>query len=306
MVKAEVRQHYFLDQLVIIAPRRGARPNEESREATDVVGAKDCPFCDPTLSKSNVIELYPQEGRWRMAVVENKFPAVTLDNESAYGKQEVVVETSEHNYDLAKFPVVDIQELLHVYISRVEKLRTIPGIQYISVFRNEGGKAGASLKHAHSQIFATDILPPELSLERQKAQEYYQKNGQCPYCQVISEEEKGPRLVFADEHIIAFTPYASRFNYEVWILPRRHLDNITFLSENELASLSKVLKLVLKGLDDLGFAYNYYLHDVTSDNNQHLYLKIAPRGSVWAGIELGSGLIINPVSPEEAAEFFRK
>jgi len=113
-------------------------------------------------------------------------------------------------------------------------------------------------------------------------------------------------LVYEDKHVIAFCPWASMYNYEVWVMPKRHLDNITLFSKEERTSFAKILKRLLGKIDKLGLPYNYYFHQVINDEDQHLYMKIRPRGSVWAGVEIGSGLIINPIPPEDAAKFYRK
>lgn len=116
----------------------------------------------------------------------------------------------------------------------------------------------------------------------------------------------GPRWVYEDELTVCFTPYASTHHYEVWIMPKRHLDNITLLTNEERASLAQILKHVIKKIGSLGLPYNYYFHQVINDEDQHLYLKVIPRGNIWAGVEIGSGLIINPVPPEDAAEFYKR
>ncbi len=94
-------------------------------------------------------------------------------------------------------------------------------------------------------------------------------------------------------------------NYEIWLMPKRHLDNVTHLSGVERHSFAAMLKKVLLKIHALDLPYNYYFHQVIHDEDQHLYLKVVPRGSIWAGVEIGSGVIINPISPEKAAAFYR-
>jgi UDPglucose--hexose-1-phosphate uridylyltransferase len=173
------------------------------------------------------------------------------------------------------------------------------------VFKNSGGKAGASIFHSHSQVFATEVLPPDVMEELSAAHKYQVKKGVCPYCKIIKDEEKSQRKIYADEHIVAIAPYASQFHYEAWIFPRRHLDNITLLSDVERRSFALALKQILSKLNSINLSYNYFLHDVVKDKNQHLYLKIQPRESIFAGVELGSGIVINSIAPEVAAKFYR-
>ena len=149
-------------------------------------------------------------------------------------------------------------------------------------------------------------MPPHLLDKSQKQEEYKLKTGRCAYCDVIKQERKGPRRVYVDKHVIAFCPYASQHNYEVWIMPLRHVDNITLLTEKERDDWAKLLKRITKKISHLNLPYNFYFHQVVKDEDQHLYLKIVPRGSAWAGVEIGSGIIINPIPPEVAAKYYRK
>lgn len=244
--------------------------------------------------------------KWEILVLKNPFPAVSLDNPKAYGIQEVIIETPDHIKELEDLSLDHIVKILEIYAKRTKIISKNKKIEYILIFKNDGGRAGASLQHSHSQIFATDFLPPHLFDKSQKVQEYKLKYGTCVYCDVIKKERKSPRFVWEDENVIAFTPYASMYNYEIWILPKRHLDNIICLNQAEKKSLARILKRVLEKIGELGLPYNYYFHQVIHDENQHLYMKIVPRGSTWAGVEIGSGIIINPISPEEAAKFYRK
>lgn len=305
-MNSEIRKDYIQDKYVIIAPRRGVRPHETTPALPQKMVAPPCRFCPEELNAEQYIfEIGGPKG-WLIKVVPNKFPAVSLDNQKAYGVQEVVVETPAHGMHLEDLPETHVAKLLFVYAERTRVISEDKKIEYILIFKNSGGPAGASLQHAHSQIFATHFLPPHLFDKSQKVQAYKLRTGNCVYCDVMAQERKGPRLVFEDKYVVAFTPYASMHNYEIWILPKRHLDNVTLLNDTERLSWAKILIHALKKIDTLGLPYNYYFHQVIHDEDQHLYMKITPRGSIWAGVEIGSGLIINPVSPEDAAVYYRK
>lgn len=304
MSTSEIRKDYIQDKYVIIAPRRGARPKETAPECVPKPVPPPCRFCPEKLDQEKYLLEVGGNKVWQIKIVPNKFPAVSLENPQAYGVQEVVVETAEHGKHLEELPDEHIAKLLGVYAQRTQSISETKKIEYILIFKNAGGPAGASIQHAHSQIFATHFLPPHLFDKSQKVQAYKLRTGRCVYCDVIDKERKGPRLVFEDKNVIAFTPYASMHNYEIWILPKRHLDNVTLLNDAERLSWAKILKHILKKIDGLGLPYNYYFHQVIHDEDQHLYMKITPRGSIWAGVEIGSGLIINPVAPEEAAQYY--
>ena len=264
-----------------------------------------CYFCPEKIDLEKHVMKIGGAITWQIKVVPNKFPAVSLKNAKAYGVQEVVVETPEHGTHLEALPEQQVAALLGVYASRTQAISKNKKIEYILIFKNAGGPAGASIQHAHSQIFATQFLPPHLLDKSQKVQQYKLRTGHCVYCDVMEKERQGPRFVYEDAHVVAFTPYASMHNYELWIMARRHIDNVTLLNDAERLSWSKVLKQALKKIVALNLPYNFYFHQVIHDEDQHLYMKITPRGSIWAGVEIGSGLIINPVSPEDAAAYYR-
>ncbi|MFA6410044.1 MAG: galactose-1-phosphate uridylyltransferase [Candidatus Buchananbacteria bacterium] len=312
MQKPEIRKDYIQEKYVIIAPRRNKRPHDTERpERLGKAKKEECVFCPERIDKLSKVLMTVKETKekkepWAIKVINNKFPSVSTNNPKAYGQQEVIVETPDHVKEIEDLSVKRIAEIFRVYAERTRKISKDEKIDYILIFKNNGGAAGASLQHAHSQIFATSFLPPHLKDKALRVQSYNLTHGRCVYCDVIKKERKGPRLVFEDKNAIAFCPWAPMHNYEIWLMPKRHIDNITDLNPAERLSLAKFLQKILKKINQLNLPYNYYFHQVIHDNDQHLYLKITPRGSIWAGVEIGSGLIINPVSPEDAAKFYRQ
>ncbi len=314
MKHSELRRDYIQDKYVIIAPRREKRPQDVAYAAENyehsgerfAVGDDACVFCPTHLNRARAILTVGGARRWRIKVVANKFSAVSVDNPRAYGVQEIIVETPDHEPELEDLSTAHVAQLLAVYAKRTRAISKDRRIEYILIFKNNGGRAGASLAHSHSQIFATGFIPPHLFDKSQRVQEYLLKHGTCVYCDVIKKERNSPRWIAEDRYVVAFCPYASMHNYEVWILPKRHCDNIMLLSAVERQSWARLLQRLLQSIvHDLQLPYNYYFHQVVRDENQHLYMKITPRGSVWAGVEIGSGIIINPIPPEDAAKFYR-
>lgn len=304
-MSSEIRKDYIQDKYVIIAPRRPEKPRDTA-ECTPAPTPKPCSFCPERIENEESILEIREAGKWLVKVLPNKFPVVSPENSNAYGVQEVVIETPFHEVQLDEFHEAHIEKLLEVYATRTREISKNKKIEYILIFKNSGGKAGASLQHSHSQIFATHFLPPHLLDKSKKMQAYKLRTGRCIYCDVMKRERGGPRMVFEDDFVMAFTPWASLYNYEIWIVPKRHLDNITLLDEKERQGWAKILKRVLQKIITLGLPYNFYFHQVINDEDQHLYMKITPRGSAWAGVEIGSGLIVNPISPEDAAEYYRE
>ncbi|HTM68318.1 MAG TPA: DUF4931 domain-containing protein [Candidatus Binatia bacterium] len=304
--KSEIRKDYLQDKYVIIAPRRSRRPSSIICPACrDAAAPKDCAFCPEHADKArSLMDLGSADG-WHIKVLANKYPAVSKANPLAYGVQEVVIETPDHVLQFEELPVERIAEIMWAWAERTQAIAKDKRIKYVIVFKNTA-QAGASILHSHSQIFATDFVPPHLADKARKALEYRHHNGVCPYCDIMKKEMKGPRRVYADEHVVAFTPYASMHNYELWILPRRHVHDVAALNADERLSWAKVLRTAAAFAVKKDLPYNFYFHQIVRGADLHLYMKLIPRGSVWAGVEIGSGVIINPVAPEDAAAQYRK
>lgn len=308
MNKNEIRRDYLQEKYVLIAPQRGDRPHDvERHETLNHHGrGRACEFCPASVdNKTSLLSIGPKE-RWHVKVIANRYPAVSTANPDAYGMQEVVIETPHHLVHLEDLPEEHIVKIFDAYDRRTREMMKDKHVQYVMIFKNNGGRAGATATHAHSQVFASAFLPPHLADKCQRSLAYRLEHGTCVYCDVIEKERRSQRLVWEDDQVIAITPYASFHNYETWILPKRHIDNVTDLNAAERTSTAWVLKRLLHAIGDLHLPYNFYFHQVVRDTDQHFYIKITPRGSVWAGLELGSGLVINPVSPEAAAAYYTK
>ncbi|MGB0757589.1 MAG: galactose-1-phosphate uridylyltransferase [Patescibacteria group bacterium] len=301
--KSEIRRDYFLNRYVIITPSRTKRPRDVV-EKSEYHAKKDI-FAPENIEKDLITDHIGGQKNWHVLSLLNKYPAVSLASKKAYGTQEVIVEHRENGIDLGHMSQEHIVKVLKMYQKRTTAIAKEKEIDYILIFKNQGGPAGASILHSHSQIFATTHIPPDVYYELDKAQEYKLKHGTSPYGDIIEKEEQSPRHIYSDSSVVAIAPYASSFHYEAWIFTRRQLDNITRLNETELKSLAKAMKMILQKLADNNISYNFFMHQVVSFKEQHFYIKIQPRDSIWAGVELGSGLVINSISPEAAAKFYK-
>lgn len=304
-MKSEIRKDYLLNKYVIITPGRALRPRDIS-EQTVLHRDKKCVFCPENIEKKLILEKINKGKNWQTLAIKNKYPAITLNNAKAYGSQEVIIETPKHGFEFSEMSEQEIESVLNMYQKRTKALSKIKNIDYILIFKNNGSKAGASIMHAHSQIFATDIIPPDVQEEITAAEHYYTKHKRNAYEDIIKKERKSKRLIYIDETIAAFCPYASTYHYEAWIFPTRMVDNITELNAKEIKTFAAILKKILHKLNTLNISYNFFMHQVISNSNQYFFIKIQPRDSIWAGVELGSGIVINSVPPEEAAAFYRK
>ncbi len=300
--QAQTRRNSLTGHEVIFAPKRQQRPNDMKAASKP----QSCPFCGENVKKKSIKQQLPSTGKWQAAAINNIFPALSTSNKRAYGYQEIIIDTNNHCENFADLNIKQISSVLQLFQVRSKKLSLDKKINYILCFKNQGAAAGASLKHIHSQIFASAILPHDIIEEREMLKKFKIKNNDCPYCQMIKVEDKSKRLFYQDKNIIAFCPYASEFPFEAWVISRRHVDNITLLKESEIKSLAAALKLISTKLKDLGFDFNFFTHNDVNNSQQHFYLKIQPRKGIWAGVELGSGLIINSTLPEEAAKYYKK
>lgn len=305
----ELRKDYFLDRWTIIAPGRSKRPKEFKEEKE--TGKQVCSFC-PGNEKLTPPEIgrVGTKDHWHMRWFPNKFPAVEkkgnpkvkkglLTSAAAYGSHEIIAETPTRK-QLWDLPLKEFVLLLKIYSQRIAALKNKKSTKYVLVVKNHGREGGASLKHSHTQVASLNILPPSV---KQELAAYAGRT--CNYCKVLNIERKSPRKSFENSSVIAFAPYASRFNYELWILPKRHVRELSDLSESELHDFADILSKALKKLKKINAPYNYYLHYSPPGANLHFHIELTPRLARWAGIELSSGIIINSVSPEAAARFYR-
>lgn len=304
----QLRKHYFLDRWTIIAPQRRKRPVEFKKEKA---ATKKCAFCAGNESLTP-----PEIGRtggrrWKMRWFPNKFPVVTpegsakisggkLAHGDAYGYHEVIVETPSPAKQLWDLPKADVARLLEIYRERINDIGRRKRVKYVLVAKNHGLKAGASFTHSHTQVASFSMVPPAVR------QEINRSGSGCKFCPVIKSEKKSPRKCLENDSVIAFAPYASRFAYELWIAPKRHLRKLSDMSEKELKDFAEILSKALKKVKKLNRDYNYYLHYAPGKSDLHLHLELITRAEYLAGIEFGSEIAINLVPPEEAAEFYRK
>lgn len=304
MKKSEIRKHYFQDKYVIIAPKRGQRPHVTKVCKEPEATKKDCFMCKNT--KTDLIYEIPDlNGGWALRVMKNKFPALTLENKFAFGKQEIIIETPKHNHEIHELPVEHIVKILDVYSERYEALKRMERIRYVLVFKNEGGKAGESIDHSHSQVIALPMVPPLIRSEINAIDDYMMAHQSCPYCDIINDELKSPRAAWEDKNIFALCPFASESPYGVWFIPKRHVSSLHDMTRDEKRSLAEAMKYIIAKVDSLDLSYNYFFHNSFDDCGHHMLLKLAPRPNVWAGLELGTEVVINSVPPEDAAKFYR-
>jgi len=203
-----------------------------------------------------------------------------------------------------------VEEVLLVYRERYLALKEDSRIKLIIIFKNYGEAAGTSLEHSHSQLVGTAIVPSNIRKKLEEAARYYDDHGCCVYCDVIEEELSfRKRIIMDTEKFIAFHPFASRFPFETWIVPKAHQASFGLISMQDSKIFAKVLKTILfKLYSKLNNPdYNFVIHTSPvkdeMEDYYHWHLQIIPRLTTPAGFEMGSGIYINVAFPEETAQF---
>ncbi len=327
----EIRKDYLLDRYVIIASERSKRPvlfkKSKTRTKKDNYDEK-CPFCKgneamlPGINKEfniktgkskDIIRIVPNKYE---AAVQKGVPELKNDNvfytyASAYGIHEVIIETLKHSIEFEELPLNQLKKAIEVYIESTKELMEKPNIKYVSLFKNQGKEAGASINHTHSQIIAYNIVPELVKKKNEKAKEFFLKNNKCAFCSIIEREKDSHRRVFENNSFIAFCPYASRFQFEVLLMPKRHFASLIDMDKKEINDLAEALKKILTTLEKIGpTPFNIMFFNTHKiDNNDayfHFHIEIAPRISNFAGFELETETIINTTTPEDAASFYRE
>lgn len=327
----ELRKDPIIGRWIIIATDRATRPSDLiSKPEERLVGF--CPFCIGNEGKTPPEVLaYRKQGTlpdtpgWSVRVVPNKFPALQIegglnkqgvglyDRMNGVGAHEVIIETPDHDLSLADLPLENIFQVLQAFKDRIIDLKKDRRFHYILIFKNNGQAAGASLDHSHSQLIALPIVPKRVSEEIRGANTYYLYRDRCIFCDIIRQEiETMLRIVTENKDFITVCPFASRFPFETWVLPKEH--NVYFEDTpfSQLQSLVEILKDILQRisltLNDP--PYNFLIHTAPFYEKDvsyyHWHIEVIPKLTKVAGFEWGTGFYINPTPPENACKFLRE
>ncbi len=327
----ELRRDPVTGRWVIISTDRQKRPNDFRIERTTTIGREHCPFCPgrESMTPPEVLS-YRQNGGapngpgWDVRVVPNKFPALqvegTLDREgvglfdrmNGIGAHEVIIETSDHDRTMAVMSEPEIERVLWAYRERILDLKKDFRLKHILVFKNHGYAAGATLDHPHSQLIALPIVPDFVREELDGARRHFEIKERCVFCDIIRQEMRdGVRVIQENADVVALAPYAPRFAFETWFLPKQHGARFEDAPRYVTESLARLLKSMLQRIDralELP-PYNLIMHtapfvDGVTDH-YHWHIELMPKLTRVAGFEWGTGFYINPTPPEEAAKVLR-
>ncbi|MFC1559651.1 galactose-1-phosphate uridylyltransferase [Candidatus Margulisiibacteriota bacterium] len=331
----ELRQNPATKEWVIIATERATRP-EEFRALKEIVETEDdikkCPFCpgNESMTPGEIFSFRtygtkPDTAGWWVRITPNKFPALVPEGDihrikideffrhmDGVGEHEIIIETPDHTKTLATMDQKQIEEIFFAYRERYRKLAEDKRFELIILFKNHKREAGTSLIHPHSQMVATPVTPMHIRHRIEEAMRYFDDNGECVYCMMIKKElQANERLVHETDNFIAFIPFAATSPFETWVLPKKHsssFEEITAVMTKELGYvMRKTLSKMHNGLKDP--AYNFVVMSSPCHERNveyyHWHIQIVPRVARVAGFEMGSGIYINTVIPENAAKFLR-
>ncbi|HWF08388.1 MAG TPA: galactose-1-phosphate uridylyltransferase [Bryobacteraceae bacterium] len=328
----ELRKDPITDSWVIISTDRARRPSDFVRETTPVKpSGRFCPFCSGHEGKTPPEVLAYRDGSganqpgWSLRVVPNKFPVLGIEGDlqregeglfdkmQGIGAHEVIVETPEHALSMTELSEKSIQRILWAFRDRVNDLRNDRRLRYILLFKNHGEAAGATLEHTHSQLIALPVVPKRVQEEIDGARHYYDFKERCIFCDLIRQEAKsGERVVLETERFIVIEPYAARFPFETWILPKHHKSHFEETDAADFENLAWTLKSTLRKIEKVLEMppYNLLIHTAppqeVSNPYFHWHIEIIPKLTRVAGFEWGTGFHINPTPPEESAQFLRE
>lgn len=328
----EFRKDIVTGRWVIIATERAKRPTDFALEPVENTNGANCPFCPGNEGKTPPEVLAyrtnggaPNTPGWKLRVVPNKFPVLGIEGDlnkqgeglydkmNGIGAHEVIIETPQHEKTFDMLTEKEIEDVLWAFRDRVLDLKKDKRFKYILIFKNHGSAAGASLEHTHSQLIALPIVPKSVLQEVEGSRNHYANRERCIYCDIIRQErEEGVRVILENKDFVVIAPYAPRFPFETYILPKLHDSCFEEAKSYEYEGLASIAKETLvrmtKVLDRP--AYNIMIH--TSPFGEeindfyHWHIEIMPRLTKVAGFEWGTGFYINPTPPEEAAKFMRE
>lgn len=331
---AELRQDPICGRWVIIATERAARPSDLSLGRGAPRGGF-CPFCEGNEDRTppEIAAVRPGGGPsnspgWRVRVVPNKFPALSLNGHTSVGvhtaghrrtapgvgAHEVIIESPGHAISPTQMPPEDFEHVIATYCGRSEALEADERLAYVLIFKNVGREAGASIEHSHSQVMGVPVMPRRVAEEMDHCTHFHKEHRRCLFCDVLEEElADGSRVVAQTENFAAISPFAAAFPFTVWVLPRFHAGRLFDMNGAQMDELARLFQETMARVEIcLGDPpFNYAIHTAPTaptkrqQDSYHWHIELIPRVTRLAGFEWGTGFYINPVEPETAARYLR-
>ncbi|MBN1957901.1 MAG: galactose-1-phosphate uridylyltransferase [Desulfuromonadales bacterium] len=338
---SELRWDPLKNNWTIMAMGQGRRP-QDFWQQHDLPATGFCPFC-PGYESKTPSEIYAHrpggsarnQPGWQVRVIPNKVPALGIEGEldnraeglydrmNGIGAHELIIETPDHQTQLADLSIEQITEVLKAYRVRMLDLRNDSRFRYIFIFKNCRIGTASNIQHSHSQLIAVPLIPPLVATELDCCRDHYQRKERCLVCDLIRQERQAKeRIVKDDGNFLVYAPYASRFPFELMITPVAHQHDFATQTDQQLQSLAETLRDALQRIRKVlrDPPYSLILHSAPPMHsrwgrpdywamlpaNYHWHIELAPKLTRMTGFEWGSGFHINPTAPEEAADFLRR
>jgi len=310
----ELRYNPLSMEWVIVSSSRSQRPN---------LPKDSCPLCP------GVLEL---DDDYDLAAFDNRFPSLSGDtttsiindevliNKKAYGKCEVVIYTSDHQLSVPHMPTNQLTKLIEVWCDRVRNISRDEEIKYIFIFENRGKEVGATLQHAHGQLYSFPFIPKRVQAKLQGLRKHYYKTKECLICSLLNNQRYRENIVYENDNFVTLIPYFARFPYECHIYPKRHISSITEMNAEEKRDMAYSIRDIVRRYDklfDSEFPYMMMLfgnpvnYEESTEEYFHFHIEFNPPKRTadkmkWmASVETGTWTFINPAQPEEAAKELR-
>ncbi|MBI3114348.1 MAG: DUF4921 family protein, partial [Candidatus Harrisonbacteria bacterium] len=309
---SELRQDLVSGDWIIMASERAKRPHDLLRKAKRAPSPKrTCPFED--LEKSGNVPLrarYPAKGKWQIAVIRNRYPAVRAEDRCAMGMRQGpysyiegighhdLVITRSHTKNFASLSLSEAVSLLELIQRMYRRFANDGCSRYVSAFANWGSMAGASVYHPHYQLLALPIVPPDVAHSLEGSKSYFTKHHACVHCDMLRfEHEAGTRIIEENALALAVTPFVSRQPFEVRVYPASHPPSFEATPRRVLREVARALQSVLRRMKRFLYDpdYNFFIHTAPLENgaryrHYHWHIEVFPKVSIPAGFELSTGV----------------
>lgn len=327
----EFRKDVVSGEWVLISSNLVKKPIFFKKPSANPLPKSKCPFEDPRASGQEKILLwFPSPGKndtkdWWAMIFSNKYPVVRSSNTcpiiqkndmyekmQGVGFQEVVLSRDHHRH-FGKMNKSEIEIFIEAYIARFQALCGEECVEYILIMHNHGPASGASVPHPHSQILAIPLIPPYVASSIAGSRKYFHEHKRCVHCDMIRWDIKEKkRIIFENEHFVVVAPYASKLSFETRIYPKIHESRFEAIDIEQRKNLADAMKFIFSKFDKnlKNPDYNMVIHTAPpkkSDvSHYHWHMEILPRFGIWGGLELGTGIDVVKILPEEAVKILRK
>jgi UDPglucose--hexose-1-phosphate uridylyltransferase len=325
---SEFRYCKLSKQWVLFAPKRLLRPIDFNKN--EPLNEQECPFdANKEHLTPHEIARISQDNQWQCRVVPNLYNALSIDIEpksikegffdtfSGFGAHEVLIETPLHHKQMFDYDYNEFNNYLTLLQQRTTNLQKDVRLAYLSMFKNHGHKAGASLSHAHTQLLAMPFLPKKVQEEVEHKKAYYKQHQRALLDDMVYEEQTlQDNIVCENGEFIVYCPYASSLAFEAKIVSKKKLCSLLEFESKDISALSDILHDFFKHFKrTLGeqVSFNmifknapYLNYDEKTKEYFRFHIEVLPRLYQTAGFELDSGMFINVALPNVAAQAYKE